>query len=455
MTRSRKVLLGTGIVVALGGIFYANLSFTRQTGVDVTTEKIATRDLEAIVTASGTIQPVRSVDVGASSPGRVVDLQVHEGDVVKEGQFLLQVDPRSMQIQADSQAQGLEMARSQLEETRRALENSQAALAQAKSTFKRQDDLFKSNLISKADHETAQNNLAMAQASVNQTQQSLTTQETRIKQAGAMIDNAQYNLSLMRITSPINGVVTKRSVEMGQMVTGSEFSPSVLVTVADMSVIRAEIEVDETDIPNVKIGQPAKVTIDALPDQTFTGSVVELGNSPIQAAGASATTRATDFKVKIRLDKAISGVRPGFTCSATITTATREKAVTVPIQAVTVREMVLDASGNIVHPEVPKNGVTVHRPTPAPNAELPPGQTRKEIEGVFVMTSGHAVFTPIKVGIAGEKYFEVLSGAKPGDEVITGPFASVRSMKDGDAVKLAPAIGSTTTASGSTTPVKS
>jgi HlyD family secretion protein len=441
MTRSRKVLIGTGIVVVLGGAFYANIKFSRATGVEVTTEKIASRDLEAIVTASGTIQPVRSVDVGASSPGRVVELKVKEGDVVKDGQFLLQVDPRSMQIQADSQTQGLEMARSQLEETRRGLDNGKASLAQAKSNFKRQEDLFKSNLISRADYETAKNNLDMAQAGVDQTQQSLTTQETRIKQASSMLDNAQYNLSLMRITSPIDGVVTKRSVELGQMVTGSEFSPSVLVTVADMSVIRAEIEVDETDIPNVKIGQPAKVTIDALPDQTFTGHVAELGNSPIQAAGASATTRATDFKVKITLDKAIQGVRPGFTCSATITTATREKVVTVPIQAVTVREMIIDASGALVRPEVPKNGTTVRRPTPPPaNAELPPGQSRKEIEGVFLMTDGHAIFTPVKVGIAGEKYFEVLSGVKNGDDVITGPFASVRAIKDGDAVKLAPPL---------------
>jgi HlyD family secretion protein len=447
MTGSRKALIGVGVVVALGGIVYANLKFTRATGVEVTTEKVASRDLEAIVSASGTIQPVRSVDVGASSPGRVVDLQVKEGDVVKEGQFLLQVDPRSMQIQADSQEQGLEMARSQLEETRRGLDNAQAALAQAKSTFARQENLFKSNLLSRADYETAKNNRDMAQASVDQTQQSLKTQETRIKQATSMLDNAQYNLSLMRIASPINGVVTKRSVEQGQMVTGSEFSPSVLVTVADMSVIRAEIEVDETDIPNVKIGQPAKVTIDALPDQTFAGHVAELGNSPIQAAGASATTRATDFKVKITLDKAISGVRPGFTCSAAITTATRQHVVSVPIQAVTVREMVVDEKGALVRPDAPKTGIQVHRTTTAATTlDLPPGQSRKEIEGVFVMKDGHAIFTPVKVGIAGEKFFEVLNGLKDADEVITGPFASVRSMKDGDPVKLAPAISGPTAA---------
>ena len=236
------------------------------------------------------------------------------------------------------------------------------------------------------------------------------------------------------------------------MVAGSTFSPSNLLTVADMSIVRAEIQVDETDIPNVKIGQPAKVTIDAIPDQTFTGKVTELGNSPIQATGASATTRATDFKVVVTLDKEIKGVRPGFTASAAITTATRQQATTVPIQAATVREMIVDKDGGIVRPEGPGRAGQgpVHRTAaPAPTAELPPGQTRKEIEGVFVVRDGKAVFTPMKAGIAGEKYFEVLSGLKPGDEVITGPFASVRTMKDGDAVKVS------TTPATTVTPAKS
>ncbi len=446
MTRTGKALIGTGVVVVLGAILFANLKFTRTTGVEVTTEKVTTRDLEAVVTASGTIQPIRSVNVGAESPGRVVDLQFREGGIVKEGQFLLQVDPRNMQIQADSQASSLAMARSQLEETRKSVESARIGLAQAKITFDRQAGLYAKGLLPRADYDTAENNMKMQQAQVDQLEQSLKTQQTRITQQESLLQNAQYDLSKMRITSPINGVVTKRSVEMGEMVAGSTFSPSNLLTVADMSVVRAEIQVDETDIPNVKIGQPAKVTIDAIPDQTFTGKVTELGNSPIQATGASATTRATDFKVVVTLDKEIKGVRPGFTASATITTATRQKAITVPIQASTVREMIVDKDGGIVRPEAGRAGGPVHRTsTPAPNAELPPGQTRKEIEGVFVVRDGKAIFTPMKAGIAGEKYFEVLDGLKPGDEVITGPFASVRTMKDGDAVKVSTAPAATTT----------
>ena len=374
----------------------------------------------------------------------MVDLQVKEGDAVREGQFLLQVDPRSMQIEADSQQQGLETARSQLEETKNALANLQAALVQARSTFQRQEGLYKTNLLSRADYETAKNNVDMAQATVDQTRQSLLTQQTRINQADSMLQNAQYNLDLMRITSPISGVITKRSVEMGQMVTGSQFSASSLVTVADMSVIRAEVEVDETDIPSVKPGQLATVTIDALPDQVFPGHVTELGDSPIQATGAAANARATDFKVKVTVDRPNPGVRPGFTCSASITTATRPQVLAVPIQAVTVREMVIDASGAVVRPDAAKPG-QIKRPTTGV-PDLLPGQSRKELEGVFAIRDGKAVFVPTKLGIAGDKYFEVLSGPDLGEQIITGPFASVRTMKDGDAVKLAPTTATPATA---------
>ncbi|MEO8077490.1 MAG: efflux RND transporter periplasmic adaptor subunit, partial [Acidobacteriota bacterium] len=208
---------------------------------------------------------------------------------------------------------------------------------------------------------------------------------------------------------------------------------TVLLTIADMSVIQAEVEVDETDIPSVRLGQPAKVTIDALPGQTFSGKVTEIGNSPIQASGTS-SAQATNFKVVVTLDLEIAEVRPGFTATAEITTATRDSALAVPIQATTVREVIFDDKGNVVRP--PDTG---KRPKPVvgtPQAvELKPGQTRKEVEGVFVVQDAKATFVPIKTGVAGDKYFEVLSGVKEGDNVITGPFASVRELADGTAVK--------------------
>src|SRR5579862_7023160 len=320
---AKKILIGLGIVAVLAAIVYANLTFTKSSGISVTTEKIQRRDLEAIVTASGTIQPVRSLNVGSESPGRVVDLQVNEGDFVKKDQFLLQVDPRDLQIMVDSQNAGLEAARSSIEETRRSLDSLRLQEAQAEAAFHRQEGLYKNSLTSRENYENAQSTYQVAKAGVAQAEQSIKTQETRLQQQQSSLQNAQYDLSKSRLTSPINGVVTKRSVELGEMVAGSTFSPSALITIADMSVVVAEIQVDETDIPNVRAGQPAKVTIDALPDQTFVGHVTEVGNSPMQASGAATTARATDFKVKVRLDKEIPTVRPGFTCTAVITTATQ------------------------------------------------------------------------------------------------------------------------------------
>ena len=210
---------------------------------------------------------------------------------------------------------------------------------------------------------------------------------------------------------------------------------TVLMTVADMSIIEAELEVDETDIPNVKLGQVAKVTIDAIPDKTFTAKVTEIGNSPIQATAAAAT-RAINFKVVVTIDGEIPEVRPGFTCTADITTATRKGVVAIPIQATTVRELVYDEKGNVVKPPEADKKKPQRPGAAVADGELKPGQTKKETEGVFIIKDGKAVFLPVKTGIAGEKYLEVVSGVKEGEEVIVGPFNSVRDMKDGDAVKL-------------------
>jgi HlyD family secretion protein len=211
-----------------------------------------------------------------------------------------------------------------------------------------------------------------------------------------------------------------------------------------MGVIQAEVEVDETNVPHVQIGQPAKITIDAIPERTFKGHVSEIGNSPIQAAGAvAAGTQATNFKVSVILDEPVPDVRPGFTCTADITTATRRDVVSVPIPAVAVRELIYDAGGQVVKEPKTDKKRRIAAPDPAAPAaaatslsDLKPGQTRKEAEGVFAVRDGRAEFVPIKMGVAGDKYFEVLSGLKAGDQVITGPYNSVRGMADGDLVKV-------------------
>jgi HlyD family secretion protein len=230
--------------------------------------------------------------------------------------------------------------------------------------------------------------------------------------------------------------VTRRNIEEGEtaVVGTMNNAGTVLLTIADLSVIETEIEVDETDIPFIKIGQPAKIKIDALPDLEFPGKVTEVGNSPIQAAAGQ--QRATNFKVVVTIDGEVPNVRPGFTCTAVVTTATRQKVLSVPIQAMTLREVIVDDKGQVVPPETPAPGQGSPTPRAMGPAELKPGQQRKEMEGVFIVKDGRAQFVAVKTGIAGEKYFEILSGLKAGDEVITGPFASVRTLREGAEVRV-------------------
>jgi HlyD family secretion protein len=443
LSRNKKILIGVGIVVILGAIAFANFRFKRTEGATVNTEALQKRNLEALVSASGKIQPKRFVNISADTMGRVTGLAVNEGDRVKVGQFLLQIDPRNLRTRVVSGEASVQAARSQAEQLRLALETARVALKQADENHKRQQELWKTGLTTRETLERTENELKMRQADLRAQQQQVETQKSRMEQERASLDSARYDLSKVRIESPINGIITRRNIEEGEtVVIGTMNNPgTVLLTVADMSVIEAEVEVDETDIPSVRVGQVVKVTVDAIPDKTFSGKVTEIGNSPIQAT-ASAASQATNFKVVVTLDGEIPEVRPGFTCTAEITTATRQTVLSVPIQALAVRELVRDAKGQIVRPERETRN---RRPAAIPAAsaqELPPGQTRKEEEGVFVVRDGRAEFVPVKTGIAGDKYFELLSDAlKEKDQVITGPFASVRNLRDGDPVKVQPAEG--------------
>jgi HlyD family secretion protein len=434
MSRKKKILIGVGIIVVLGGIAAVNLASKRSTGTTVNVEKIERRDLESTVSASGKVQPKRLVKISAETSGKVVNLTVNEGDLVKKGQLLLQIDPRNLETAVQNREASLATQRSQLDQMRAQTENLRIALRQSQDALQRAEGLAKQGLIPREQLERAQNDVKMRETDLKVNEQSIKTQEQRIKQEEANLNSAQYDLNKVRIVSPIDGLVTRRNIEEGEtaVVGTMNNAGTVLLEIADLSVIETEIEVDETEIPDIKIGQPTKVTIDAIPDKTFPGKVTEVGNSPIQTQGASTTQRATNFKVTVTIDGSVPGVRPGFTCTAVITTATRQKALSVPIQAMTLREVILDEEGQVIHPPTPKPGE--RRPPPGPS-ELKTGQTRKELEGVFIVQNEHAVFVPVKTGIAGEKYFEVLDGIKEGDQVVTGPFQSVRGMKDGDQVK--------------------
>ncbi len=436
----KRTLIIVLLLALVGGGAYVGVQRyrARQAEIVVTTEPIAARDLAAVVSASGKIQPNRLVNISADTSGRVVNLAVQEGERVSKGQFLLQIDPKSLRTRVEGGAASLKAAEGLLDQQRQAVETARVQLEQMQRNLARQRDLWKEGLTTRESLERAESDLKSADSTLRERQSQVDAQAARIAQERASLESAQYDLSKVRIESPIDGIVTRRNIQEGEtaVIGTMNNAGTVLLTLADMSSIQAEIEVDETNIPQVALGQPARVTIDAIPDRTFRGHVTEIGNSPIQSESGSTGTQATNFKVVVALDEPVPDVRPGFTCTADITTATRTQALAVPIPAVAVRELVVNRDGTLVSPKRPAGAEPGVTPAPAP---LEPGQTRKETEGVFVLRDGQARFTAITVGIGGERYFEVRSGLTAGDAVITGPYSVVRGLYDGDTVKTDPA----------------
>jgi HlyD family secretion protein len=370
----------------------------------------------------------------------VTRLAVEEGQRVKAGQFLLEIDPRSLEGQLQRSVASVEVAESSLQQARTSLQQARANLDLAQQNLRRQEELWKDGLTTKQDLERAENDLTVRNVEVMSREQEITTREVQIRQEKANLATTQYDLDQVIISAPMDGIVTRRNIEEGEtaVVGTMNNAGTVLLEIADMSVLEAEIEVDETDIPAVQFDQTVSVSIDAVPNRTFRGRVTEIGNSPVQTTGTNTGQRqATTFKVVVTIDEEVPDVRPGFTCTAEITTATRQEVVSVPIQALTVREMLFDPQGALIRDVPTRRGSRMER-TVSASTEPPPGHTRDETEGVFVLREGRAVFTPVKIGIAGEQYFEVVDGLKAGDQVITGPFASVRELADGAQVRLQP-----------------
>lgn len=448
MLRRKKWIIAVLALIVLAGLgsYFARRG---EPGTLVTAETIQQRDLAAIVSASGKIEPMRSVNISAQGMGRVTRLAVNEGDRVKAGQFLLQIDPVSADSAVRRDEAAVAGARTGLEQARAQLESAQASLSLSAQQLKRQQELWDAGLTTREALDQAKADLDVRESEVRAREQEIRTRQENLRQQEAGLLSSRHTLAQARFDSPFDGIVTRRNIEEGENVVVGTMNNAgtVLLTVADMSVITAEIEVDETDIPLVAMNQEATVRIDAMPDVSFKGHVTEIGNSPIQAAGAAQLTQqtqatATNFKVVVTIDEEIPDVRPGFTCTAEITTATRQQAIAVPIQALTVRELLYDAEGNIVKELRPQPagwsfGRSVE-PSVAAQAtnELQPGQKREETEGVFVIRNGFAEFVPIKVGIAGERYFEVTNGLQVGDRVITGPFESVRNLYEADQVRV-------------------
>ncbi len=436
MTGSRKAALVVAILAVGGALVYVNLTFERATGPEVEVEAVERRSLEAVVSASGKIEPKLSVDISASTMGRVTRLAFNEGDRVVSGQFLLEIDPETLRAAVDRGEAGLQASRSTQRQAQVSVVSARVNLQLAKDNLERQENLWELRLISRETYELAASDVTLRETELEAREVDVATQSQRIRQEEASLQSARYDLTKVTITAPITGVVTRRNIEEGETVVIGTMNNqgTVLATVADLSVIEAEVEVDETDIPSVELGQTAEVTIDALPDRRFTGIVTEIGNSPIQTTGGGAGSQATTFKVVVTLNDEIPGVRPGFTCTADITTAVRADSLAIPIQATTVREVVIDANGKIVRADTESRGRGVEPAVSA--AELPAGASEEELEGIFVARQGRAVFLPVETGIAGERYFEALTGVEEGDLVIIGPFSEVRNLEDGDAIRV-------------------
>jgi HlyD family secretion protein len=423
MSKRKRAVLGIAAALVVAGAVGGYLYYRRQQLPEVQVEAITRRNLEALVSASGKVQPKKLVNISADTVGRVTKLSVEEGDIVKKGQFLLQIDPENLESAVELSAAGLAAGREAVQSARVVVETARANLDLAQQNLERLRRLHREELISQEVLDRAEAEMKVRRSELEARETEVRAQEQRLEQEVAALRSARHNLSKVTLDSPMDGLVSRLNIEEGETVlVGTMNNPgTVLLTVADMSVVQAELEVDETDIIDVALGQPATVTIDAFPDREFTGRVTKIGSSSLES---QTQRQATMFEVEVTLDTEVLEARPGFSCTADITTATRVDAAAVPIQALTVREVYPDSEGNL-------NARSRDEEWPASAAV-----EGDEIEGVFVLRDGRVYFTPVKIGIAGEQYFEVLEGLREGDEVVTGPFDQVRDMMDQDRVRI-------------------
>ncbi len=418
--------------------------------VVVQTGKVQRMDLKSVVSASGEIRPKTYVNIGADAFGKITKLYVKEGEHVKAGQILARIENVQPMADVDASRASLEAARTDAVAAEAALATAQADLTAAKSTdyraeldWKRTQGLFKDELIAKSDYDsqkatwqTAVANLASSEAKVAQAKAQKDSAEGKIAQMQADLVHADDVLQKTTYTAPFAGTVTNLPVREGEtVVVGIQNSlGSTLMTLADMSIITAEVQVDETDIINVKVGEPAEVSIDALPDQNFKGTVTQIGDNAIdRSTGVStsqqttATDEAKDFKVVVTLLNPPPGLRPGLSATAKITTASRTNALAIPIQALTVRR-----ASELQEKKGGKNSVEAAEPVPPAST----ANTDKEIQGVFVLRNGKAEFVPVQTGIMGVTNMEVLSGLKEGDQIITGSYRVLQTLRPGTSVKV-------------------
>ncbi|MDR0787934.1 MAG: efflux RND transporter periplasmic adaptor subunit [Gemmatimonadota bacterium] len=407
MSRRKVILLAVICALIVLSAASAAVARTRDRGPQVRTETVTRRDLVSTVTASGYIQPRLKVDISADISGRVTDLYVEEGQWVEQGTVLLRIDRRSYEAAVNRAAASVAQARAQAAQAR-------ANLLRAQSELNRAEQLAPQNLISPSDLEQARTQLMVTQAQMEAT-------EHGVAQADASLSEANDQLRKTTISAPMSGHVVRLNIEVGEtaIVGTMNNAGSLLLTIADLSEMEARVRVGETDIPDITLGDSALVRVDAYPGQTFAGKVTRIANSAVNAPAASSqTAQAIDFEVVVTVSQPPKDLRPDLTATADIITDQREQAISVPIIAVTVR----DGEG---------------RRLDAVASDVPPDDGASEVEGVFVLDNGTAVWTPVRVGIVSDWYFEVVSGLSGGETVISGPYTAVRDLVGGETVRTA------------------
>jgi len=415
---SKKVKYSiVGVVAALGiALVVLTAMKSGNKGVEVRIEPVAKRDLVASVTASGQVSPHTKVDVASDISGRIVRLAVKEGDMVSKGQFLLQIEPNQYEA-------AVQRAEASLASARAGEAQAKASQVQAQRNFERSAEIRKTNAALISDEQLEQ---LKTQAEVNTALYDAAAHQ--VDQAIAQLRDARSSLSKTTIVAPMSGRVTRLNVEQGETAVPGTFNKdaATLLTISDMGVLETKVKVDETDVARISVGDSAQIQIDAFPDTTFTGRVVEISNSSVKSATATSQgDQAVDYEVTIKLLDPPSETRPDFSATAKVVTDKRTSVLSIPIIALTVRE---DEALN-------KGDTAVGLGKARPTKEV----GKRDIEGVFVVGKDMKVeFRPVKVGIAGDKYFEVLTGLKAGDRIVAGTYQAIRDLKAGALVREAP-----------------
>lgn len=419
MSKGKKITIAVVAVAIVAAVGASSLK-GRNTATEVRIEAVSNQDLVASVTASGQVSAQKKVDLSAEITGKITRLSVKEGDFVRQGQFLLQIDPEQYEAAVQRAGAGLANARASLEQSR-------ANQLQSQRNLERQQEIRKTNpaLVSAQEVEQLETQVKVNQALV-------VAAEENVKQAEAVLRDSRSQLSKTTITAPMSGRVTRLIVEAGETAIQGTLNKdaATLLTISDMTVLETKVKVDETDVSRIHVGDSAVIQIDAFPDTTFIGEVTEISNSSVSRTAAATTDQAIDYEVTVKILNPPAETRPDFSSTAKIVTDTRAQAVAIPIIALTVRE---DSALKNTDQSAPPAA------TGTPTIQL----GKRDVEGVFVVgTDNKVTFRPVKVGIAGEKYFEVIDGLKVGERIVAGTYQAIRELKDGQLVRettIAPA----------------